>query len=194
MLLWGLSRTGKSPINADATVKGTSNGAGVKRADTVISTTDRDVTNEVTCLLDEELDVPGATSVVHGAEQVNRFHQIGMNMIEDPRQLVAGHPYRAVAGPGAIDHMRVGGELEAFEPTVTGAAPIAGKTPAEAGNANLSPDGVSIGTIECESRDEPPIPRGSTRIGANDLSVAYSVVEAEQELTDTFGRSEDRTP
>ena len=193
MLLCGLSRIGKSPIGADATVKGTSNGAGVRRADAIVSTTDRDVTNVMTCLFDEGLDVPGVTSAVHSAKQMHRFRQIVMNVIEDPQQLVAGHRYRAVAGPAIVDYMQVDSEPEVSELTVTEAAPIAGKTLAEAGNANLSPDGVSIVAIEYGSRDEPLTPRGNTRIEANDLLVAYSAVEAERELTDTFGRSEDQT-
>jgi len=163
-------------INADATAKGTSDDAGVERAGAIVSTTDRDVTNVTVRLPAEEFDVPAVTSAVHDAEHVNRVRRIGVDPIEDPRQLVAGHLHRAVARPTIIDCMQVGDGTEVFELTTMEAAPIAGKTLAEAGNANLLPDGVLTATIEHENRDEPLTPRGNTRIEANDPLVVYSAV------------------
>jgi len=180
-------------INADATVKQTLTDAGAERADAIISTTDQDATNVMVCLLAEEFDVPRVTSVVHDAEHMNLFRQIGVNTIENPQQLIAGYLYRAVARPAIVDHMQVGNEAEVFEITVMEGAPIAGKTLTEAGDANLLPDDVLIIAIERERRDGPLTPRGTTRIEANDLLTLYSATGAAPELTDVFGHYGDQT-
>ena len=178
-------------LNADATVKETLDDAGAERADAIISTTDQDATNVMVCLLAKEFDIPGITSVVHTAEHMTLFRQIGVNTIENPQQLIAGYLYRAVARPAIVDYMQVGDEAEVFEITVTEDAPLAGKTLTEAGNANLLPDDVLIVAIERESQDKPLTPRGNTRIEANDLLTIYSAQGAEPGLTDIFGHYED---
>ena len=180
-------------LNADATVKETLDDAGAEQADAIISTTDQDATNVMVCLLAEEFDISAITSVVHNAEHMNLFRQIGVNTIENPQQLIAGYLYRAVARPAIVDYMQVGNEAEVFEITVTENAPIAGKTLTEAGNANLLPDDVLIVAIERESQGKPLTPRGNTRVEANDLLTVYSGTGAKPELTDIFGHYEDRT-
>ena len=180
-------------LNADATTKETLADANAERADAIISTTDQDATNVMVCLLAEEFDVPGITSVVHNAEHMDLFRQIGVNTIENPQQLIAGYLYRAVARPAIVDYMQVGDEAEVFEIIVMEGAPFAGKTLTEAGKKNLLPDDVLIVAIEREGRDEPLTPRGDTRIEANDLLTVYSATGAEPELTDIFGHYENRT-
>ena len=180
-------------LGADATVKETLDDAGAGRADAIVSTTDQDATNVMVCLLAEEFDVPTVTSVVHNAEHMDLFRQIGVNTIENPQQLIAGHLYRAVARPAIVDYMRVGDEAEVFEITVMEGARIAGKTLSNVGNENLLPDDVLIVAIDRESRDRPLTPRGDTRIEANDLLTVYSARGAEPDLTDIFGHYEDRT-
>jgi trk system potassium uptake protein TrkA len=180
-------------LNADATVKETLDDAGAERADAIISTTDQDATNVMVCLLAEEFDIPAITSVVHNAEHMNLFRQIGVNTIENPQQLIAGYLYRAVARPAIIDYMRIGENAEVFEIGVTEDAPIAGKTLSEAGKADFLSDDVLIVAIEREGEGRPLTPRGNTRIEANDLLTVYSATGAEPELTDVFGHYEDRT-
>jgi trk system potassium uptake protein TrkA len=173
-------------LNADATVKETLSEASAEQADAIISTTDQDATNIMVCLLAEEFDVPAVTSVVHTAEHMNLFRQIGVNTIENPQQLIAGYLYRAVSRPAIVDYMRIGDNAEVFEITVTEDAPVAGKTLTEAGEANLLPDDVLIVAIEREGEGKPLTPRGETRIRASDLLTVYSATGAEPELTDIF--------
>ena len=180
-------------LNADATVKETLDDAGAERADAIISTTDQDATNVMVCLLAEEFDIPAITSVVHNAEHMNLFRQIGVNTIENPQQLIAGYLYRAVARPAIVDYMRIGENAEVFEISVTEDAPLAGKTLSEAGKADLLSGDVLIVAIEREGEGRPLTPRGNTRIEANDLLTVYSATGAEPELTDVFGHYEDRT-
>jgi len=179
-------------LNADATTKETLDDAGADRADAIISTTDQDATNVMVCLLAKEFDIPAITSVVHSAEHMNLFRQIGVNTIENPQQLIAGYLYRAVARPAIVDYMRIGEEAEVFEITVTEDAPIAGKTLTEAGKEGLLSDDVLIVAIEREGEDKPLTPRGDSRILSNDLLTVYSATGANPELTDIFGHYKDR--
>ncbi len=180
-------------LNADATTKDTLADAEAERADAIIPTTEQDATNVMVCLLAKEFDIPAITSVVHNAEHMNLFRQIGVNTIENPQQLIAGYLYRAVARPAIVDYMRIGDEAEVFEITVTEGAPIAGKTLTEAGKENILSDDVLIVAIEREGEDKPLMPRGDTRIELNDLLTVYSAIGADPELTDIFGHYEDRT-
>jgi trk system potassium uptake protein TrkA len=77
-------------LNDDATTKETLRDAGAERADAIISTTDQDATNVMVCLLAKEFEIPAITSVVHSAEHMNLFRQIGVNTMENPQQLIAG--------------------------------------------------------------------------------------------------------
>ncbi|MFB6126555.1 MAG: TrkA family potassium uptake protein [Halolamina sp.] len=179
-------------LNADATTKETLADAGADRADAIISTTDQDAANVMVCLLAEEFDVPTVTSVVHDAEHMSLFRQIGVNTIENPQQLIAGYLYRAVARPAIVDYMRVGEEAEVFEISVTEDAPIAGRTLTEAGAESLLSDDVLIVAIERDDEDRPLTPRGDTRIEGGDLVTVYSATGAEPAVTDVFGHYEDR--
>ena len=178
-------------LNADATLKETLDDAGAERADGIISTTDQDATNVMVCLLAKEFDIPVVTSVVHDAEHMNLFRQIGVNMIENPQQLIAGHLYRAVSRPAIKDYMRIGDNAEVFEITVTEEAPIAGKTLTEVGEGELISDDVLIVAVEREGLDKPLTPRGDTRIETGDLLTVYSATGADPELTDVFCHYED---
>ena len=180
-------------LNADATTKETLADAGAEQADAIISTTESDATNVMVCLLAQEFEIPGITSVVHNAEHMNLFRQIGVNTIENPQQLIAGHLYRAVARPAIVDYMRIGENAEVFEITVREDAPIAGKTLTEAGQEELLGNDVLIVAIEREGEDKPMTPRGNTRIEPNDLLTVYSGTGADPELTDIFGHYDDKT-
>lgn len=179
-------------LNADATTKETLSDAGADHADAIISTTDQDATNVMVCLLAKDFGIPAILSVVHSAEHMNLFRQIGVNTMENPQQLIAEYLYRAVARPAIVDYMQIGEEAEVFEITVTEDAPIAGKTLQEAAQDGLLSDDMLVVAIDREE-DEPPItPRGHTQIRVDDLLTVYSATGAEPEITDIFGHYEDR--
>lgn len=178
-------------LNADATTKDTLDDAGAAQADALISTTDQDATNVMTCLLAKEFEIPAILSVVHNPEHMGLFKQIGVNTMENPQQLIAEYLYRAVARPAIVDYMRVGEEAEVFEITVTEGAPIAGKTLQEATQAGLVTDDMLVVAIERDGNDHPITPRGKTRIKEGDLLTVYSGVGADPEITDIFGHYED---
>ncbi|RZV06680.1 trk system potassium uptake protein TrkA [Natrinema hispanicum] len=180
-------------LNDDATAHGTLMDAGIEEADALISTTDRDATNIMVCLLAQEHEVPAVVSVVHDPEHMNVFRQIGVNTMENPQELIAEYLYRAVARPAIVDYMRIGEEAEVFEITVTEDSPIDGKTIVEAAEEEVLPDDVLIVAIEREGQDSPLTPKGGMEIKAGDLLTVYSAFGAAPELTNVFGHPEDRT-
>jgi trk system potassium uptake protein TrkA len=178
-------------LNADATTKGTLDDAGAGRADALISTTDQDATNVMTCLLAKEFEVPAILSVVHNPEHMGLFEQIGVNTMENPQQLIAEYLYRAVARPAIVDYMRIGEDAEVFEITVTEDAPIAGKTLQEAARSGILTEDMLVVAIERDGSAQPITPRGNTTIEDGDLLTVYSAVGAQPEITDVFGHYED---
>jgi trk system potassium uptake protein TrkA len=179
-------------LNADATSKDTLEDAGATQADALISTTDQDATNVMTCLLAKEFEVPAILSVVHNPEHMGLFEQIGVNTMQNPQQLIAEYLYRAVARPAIVDFMRIGDEAEVFEITVTDEAPIAGNTLNEAAQSGLLTDEMLVVAIERDENDHPITPRGETTIQVGDLLTVYSGVGADPEITDIFGHYEDK--
>lgn len=179
-------------INDDATVKETLVDAGGDRADAIISTTDRDATNIMVCLLAQELEVPDVVSVVHDPQHMAIFERIGVNTVENPQRLIAESLYRAVKRPSIVDYMRVGEDAEVFEIVVGDDAPVAGMTLAEADGAGLLGEAVLIVAVVRERGEGEPItPSGGTRIETGDLLTVYSGTGATPEVTDVFGHHED---
>ena len=177
-------------LNDDATIKETLEDAGGDRADALISTTERDATNIMVCLLAQELDVPNMVSVVHDPDHLNVFRQVGVNGMGNPQRLIAEHLYRAAEHPSIVDFMRIGDHAEVFEVTVAKDAAIAGRTLAEADEAGLLPEETLIVAVEREG-GAPITPRGETEIEVGDLLAVYSGEGATPELTDVFGHYED---
>jgi len=179
-------------LNADATIKETLEDAGADDADAIITTTDKDATNIMVCLLAKDLEIPEILSVVHNPEHTSLYRQIGVNTVENPQELLAEYLYRAVARPAIVDYMRIGEDAEVFEIVVTENAPIAGKTLIEAAEEEIIPNDVLVVAIEREGEDTPITPRGNTETHAGDLLTVYSAFGADPELTDVFGHYEDR--
>ncbi|MFB6304854.1 MAG: TrkA family potassium uptake protein, partial [Haloferacaceae archaeon] len=180
-------------IHDDATAKETLEDAGAERADALISTTDRDATNIMVCLLAHDLEVPEVVSVVHDPDHMRIFERIGVNTMENPQHLIAEYLYRAVKRPTIVDYMRIGERAEVFEIDVTEDAPIAGRTLQEAAEADLLGPDVLIVAVEREEGEEPTTPRGGTRIRTGDRLTVYSGEGATPEVTDVFGHYEDET-
>lgn len=174
-------------INDDATVKDTLEDAGAGRADALISTTDRDATNVMVCLLAQELAVPAVVSVVHDPEHMSLFERIGVNTMENPSRLIAEHLFRAVERPSIIDYMRVGDEAEVFEIEVTHGASIAGETLSEADAAGHLPDDLLVVAIERGEVGEVITPRGDTVLQAGDQVTVFAARGITPEVTGVFG-------
>lgn len=178
-------------LGTDATTKESLIDAGADRADALISTTNRDATNIMVCLLAAELEIPGVVSVVHDPEHMAVFDRIGVNTMENPQRLIAEYLYRAVERPTIVDYMRVGDDAEVFEIRVEEHAAIAGETIQQAAARGLLDDDLLIVAVDREDTAQPITPKGSTKIRAGDLVTAYSGKGATPEVTSIFGRFED---
>lgn len=174
-------------IEDDATVRETLEDAGADRADALVSTTDRDATNIMVCLLARELNVPAVVSVVHDPDHMTLFEKVGVNTMENPQRLIAEYLYRAVERPSVVDFMRVGEEAEVFEIRVGPEAPVAGRTIAETAAEGLFDDEMLVVAVEREGAEDPITPRGGTRLEVGDLVTVYSGRGATPEMTDLFG-------
>lgn len=174
-------------INDDATTKETLEDAGADRADAVISTTDRDATNVMVCLLAQEFGVPHIVSVVHNPEHMGLFRQIGVNTMQNPQRLIAEYLYRSVQRPSVVDFMHVGENAEVFEITVGSDAPIAGMTLREADEAGIVGDEVLVVAVERNGDGTPITPRGGTRIQSGDVVTVYSGQGVTGAVADVFG-------
>lgn len=180
-------------LNDDATVRETLEDAGADRADALISTTNRDATNVMVCLLAQELEIPHIVSVVHNPEHLSLFERIGVHSMENPQRLIAGHLYRAVKRPSIVDYMRVGETAEVFEICVEDDAPITGLTLQEAADRDILTSETLVVAIDRNGDGDPITPRGDTRIKADDLITVYSSKGATPEVTDVFGHYENHT-
>ena len=178
-------------LNDDATIMETLEEAGGDRADALISTTDKDATNTMVCLLANEIGIPTVVSVVHNADHMDLFHRIGVHTIENPQRLIADYLLRGVTRPAVIDFMQLGDRAEIFEITVHEDAPIAGKTLREADDEGLLGEDMLVVAVE-QPGDEPPVtPKGGTRIEAGDVLTVFSAAGATPTVTDMFGHYED---
>lgn len=178
-------------LHDDATSKATLEDAGAARADALITTTDQDATNVMVCLLAEELAIPTVVSVVHDAEHMSLYEQIGVNTMENPQRLIAQYLYRAIRRPTIVDFMELGGDAEVFEIEVAAGAPIAGKPLQEAADEGLLTAEMLVVAIERNGGGQPITPRGETVIEAGDLVTVYSATGATPAATDVFGHFED---
>lgn len=178
-------------LHADATERDTLLDAGADEADAIISTTDKDATNIMVCMLADELEIPSVLSVVHNPDHMELYRRIGVETMENPQELIAEHLYRSVARPAIVDYMRIGDDAEVFEITVVDGAEIAGQTLKEAGEAGILSDDVLVLAIERNGNDPPITPRGGTTIQPGDLVTVYSGRGATAAITDLFGHYED---
>jgi trk system potassium uptake protein TrkA len=159
-------------LNRDATTMEALEEADAGRADAIISTTDQDATNVMVMLLAQELEVPSQVSVVHDAEHMDLFRQLGVNVLENPEQLIAEYLYRAVQRPSIKDFMHLSGDAEIFEITVSEDGSIAGQTLASADEAGAIPDDVRI--VAIERGRSVLLPQGDTEIQSGDLVTVFS--------------------
>ncbi|WP_158055774.1 potassium channel family protein [Halorussus halophilus] len=159
-------------LNADATTMETLEEAGADNADAIISTTASDATNIMVMLLAQEVSIPSQVSVVQKTEHMNLFRQLGVNVLENPEQLIAEYLFRAVQRPAIQDFMHLADGAEIFEITVKSESDIAGQTLASANETGVFPDGVLVVAIE---RDQSVVlPQGDTTVEAGDLVTVFS--------------------
>ncbi|WP_276280629.1 potassium channel family protein [Halorussus caseinilyticus] len=159
-------------LNDDATTMETLREAGGEQADAIVSTTGSDATNVMVMLLAEELEISSQVSVVHNPEHESLFRQLSVNVLENPQNLIAEYLYRAVQRPSVQDFMHLADGAEIFEITVGKESPLAGRTLAEATDADVLPDGVLV--VAIERNQSVVLPKGDTVLRSGDLVTVFS--------------------
>jgi trk system potassium uptake protein TrkA len=177
-------------VNADATRMSTLDDANADEADALISTTDRDATNVMVCLLANKREIPTVVSVVHDPDHMDLFKEIGIHTMENPSRLISEHLFRSVVRPSIVDYLRIGEEAEVFEITIDDDAPIAGKTLRDAAADGTLRGEMLVVAVE-RGEGEPITPRGDTVLQPGDLVTVYSAEGATSKVTDIFGHYED---
>lgn len=159
-------------LNADATEGDILEDASIDRADAVISTTNIDAVNTMVMLLAREYEVPSLVSVVHDPTHIPIFEKIGVNIVENPQQLIADYLYHSVRYPGIEDFMKLSEESEFIEIEPMDGASITEQSLSEARTAELLPENVLVAAIK---RDEEVLTPGGDTVIAPEDSVTVLV-------------------
>jgi len=172
-------------LNADATEGDILEDAGIDRADAVISTTNVDAVNTMVMLLAQEHDVPSLVSVVHDQAHIPIFEKIGVNIVENPQQLIADHLYHSVRYPGVEDFMQLSNDSEFIEITVQDGAPITQQSLSTAKQDGLLSKETLVAAIKRESTVLTP--KGETTVVAGDLVTVLVNNSSVDAVLEAFG-------
>ena len=93
--------------------------AGIERADALVATTSDDAVNLMTCWLSKRFKVPQVVSIVNQKHHSAMFTEVGVQISENPDELVADRLYFWAANPEIQEMIKVRGgiifEIEAEE-------------------------------------------------------------------------------
>lgn len=158
--------------------------ADIEDADAVIATTDDDATNLLVMMHGRDVGVETLVSSVNTAANVRLYRQIGVSVVESPHRLNGEYLYRAVQRPAIRDFMEVGEGAEIFEIVVSQGAPIAGKTLTEADRDGLLDEEMIV--VAIQRNGSVLVPKGHTRVEADDLVTVFALAGATAETTAPF--------
>lgn len=170
---------------ADATESDILEEAGIDRAEAVISTTNLDAVNTMVMLLAREHDVPSLVSVVHDPAHIPIFEQIGVNIVENPQNLIADHLYHSVRYPGVQDFMSLGENSEFIEIEPKAGAPVTEHPLSEVHDRSILPDDALVAAIK--RGDDVLTPRGETTVAVGDLVTVLVNDTAVEAVLSAFG-------
>ena len=172
-------------LNANATDRSVLEEAGIERADALVSTTDDDAVNTMVMLLGQEYAVPSLVSVVRDPGHLPVFEKIGVNVVENPQNLIADYLYHSVRYPGVKDFMTLGDDSEFVELNVTETAPIVGQTLSTARKAGTLPSGSLVAALR--RNNEVVTPSGETTVEAGDTVTVLVNDAGVDEVLEAFG-------
>ncbi len=158
--------------NTDATSAQVLKEAGADRADALVATTSDDATNLMVMSLGKELGIPSLVSVVNNSTHSKLFRAQGVNVMENPEEIVAEYLYNAVKRPKVKDFLTLSGEARVFKATISKESALVGKTLEESKNQDLIPDTTLIIAIERE--EDVLVPSGDTKLKEGDALTIFS--------------------
>jgi trk system potassium uptake protein TrkA len=158
--------------------------AGAEKADTMVATTDDDSANLMAMFLGVEKEVEALVSVVNVSQHRKLFERLGVRIFADPEIIVARHLFNLVRDPRVEELFSVPKGAVAFRITLGEQSPIAGKTPAEAGAAEILPKGLVVASVT--RGEETLIPSGETLLEAGDQLIVFSRTPLDKAVIKVF--------
>jgi trk system potassium uptake protein TrkA len=146
--------------------------AGAEKADTMVATTDDDSANLMAMFLGVEKEVETLVSVVNGSHHRKLFERLGVHIFTDPEIIVARHLFNLVRDPRVEELFSVPKGAVAFRITLGESSPLAGKTPSEAREAGVLPEGLVLASVT--RGEDTLIPSGETHLEAEDQLIVFS--------------------
>lgn len=175
-------------IHASATTHDIFAESDPEKADAVISTTEEDATNLMVMMLARRFEIPTLVSVVHDPKHMAFFDELGVNVMQNPQQVIAERLVASVETPSIKDYLELEGDAEIFEIMVEEGAPIAGETVTSARTEDLIPADSII--IAVERGDETLSGRRDVEIRVDDLVTVFSHSGATSDILAPFERAD----
>lgn len=174
-------------LNDDGTDPDVLEDAGIDEADAIISTTNHDAVNTLVMLQADDYEVPTRVSVVRDAANIEVFEKIGVDILENPYELIGERLYHDVRYPGIGEFMPVDDAHEFVELRAKDGAPITARSLEAAGRDSILPAGSHVAAIK---RDETVVtPSGDVTIQASDVVTVLVNDQTAEQVMNAFGHS-----
>jgi trk system potassium uptake protein TrkA len=116
-------------------------------ASVVAAVTNDDSRNLMAMVLAREAGVEARISIVNEPGHRRLFERLGVQVLEDPEEILARHLYGLIQHPQMNEFFPLPGGKLAFEITIGTTARVAGKTVSELRSEEILPDGMFVLTI-----------------------------------------------
>ncbi|MEA1870621.1 MAG: TrkA family potassium uptake protein [Candidatus Bipolaricaulota bacterium] len=167
-------------LNGNATLVETMREAGSERADALITTTSDDAVNLMVVSIAEQLKIPSILSVVNEKEHSDFFRRLGINVLENPDEVVANYLYIAIRRLKVKDFTILSEGEQIFRIVVNEGSPLVGRSLADSSSRSTIPTGLLVIALEHDGKKEIPTPE--TVITANEVLTFFSLERASDEL------------
>ena len=167
-------------LNGNATLVETVREAGSERADALIATTSDDAVNLMVVSIAERLKIPAIISVVNDKDHAEFFRRLGINVLENPEDVVANHLYTAVKRPKVKDFTILSQGDQIFRLVVNEGSPLVGRSLADSINRGTIPAELLVIAIEQDGKKE--IPTSETVVTANEVLTFFSLERVSDDL------------
>jgi trk system potassium uptake protein TrkA len=167
-------------LNGNATLVETVREAGSERADALIATTSDDAVNLMVVSIAERLKIPAIVAVVNDKDHAEFFRRLGINVLENPEDVVANHLYTAVKRPKVKDFTILSQGDQIFRLTANAGSPLVEKPLSQITSRGIIPANILVIAIEHDGKKE--IPTGETVIAEGDVLTLFSLKRVSDDL------------
>lgn len=171
-------------LHADVAQGGILEEAGADKADVLVATTGDDSANLMAMFLGTEHQIKTLVSVVNEPSHRSLFERLGVHVLTDPDEIVAGYLYGLIKSPGIEELFTEPGGAHAFRVKIGESSPLVGKSLMEAKQEGLLPKGLLA--IVVARGDEVIVPSGDTVLAAKDHLTAFTQQPLSEAQTKVF--------